>query len=307
MHEFQLIGHFFAPLACQAVEVPLGDDAAVIQADGATAICTDTLVSGRHFMEGAPADAVAWKALAVNVSDLLAMNAHPQFYTLALTLPQADEVWLAEFARGLAEAQQAFGCCLLGGDMTGGDTLTLSITALGRLRGAPWRRSGAKVGDVLMLTGPVGAAALGLRQLLDKKTPVDEGMVAAQLKPQLPLTAWARLADYKVHAAIDISDGLVQDAGHIAAASGVGLRIDWQRVPLPPAVTAWCAEYNDPTLALAGGEDYQLLLSVPPDEAARIEHAGLAVAIGTVVAGQGVEVLDHDRPLPIQSGGFQHF
>lgn len=306
MHEFELIDRFFAPLACENVPVSIGDDAAVIACAGHASICTDTLVAGRHFLPDAPADAVAWKALTVNVSDLLAMNAAPQHYTLALTLPQVDEAWLVDFARGLHEAHRAFGCCLLGGDTTGGDTLTITITALGTLRGAPWPRSGAQVGDVLMLTGPVGAAALGLKQLLGE-VPLDEAMVAAQLKPQLPLEAWRALADYPVHAAIDISDGLVQDAGHIAAASQAGLRLHVEKIPMHESVAEWCTRHHDWSLPLAGGEDYQLLLSVAADTAARIEAAELAVPIGEVVAGEGVSVLHNGQPLSLTKGGFQHF
>lgn len=306
MHEFELIDRFFAPLACGNVPVSIGDDASVIACTGHLAVCTDTLVAGRHFLPDAPAHAVAWKTLAVNVSDLLAMNAAPQHYTLALTLPRADEAWLADFARGLHEAQRAFGCCLLGGDTTGGETLTLTITAMGELRGAPWPRSGARVGDVLMLTGPVGAAALGLKQLLGEVL-LDEEMVAAQLEPQLPLEAWRALADYPVHAAIDISDGLVQDAGHIAAASQAGLRLHVEKIPMYKRVADWCARHHDWSLPLAGGEDYQLLLSVAAETAARIEAAELAVPIGEVVGGEGVSVWHHGQPISLAKEGFQHF
>ncbi len=306
MHEFELIERFFAPLACRNVPVSIGDDAAVIECAGHVAVCTDTLVAGRHFLPDAPAYAVAWKALAVNVSDLLAINAAPRHYTLALTLPRVDEAWLADFARGLDKAQRAFGCCLLGGDTTGGETLTITITAVGELRGVPWRRAGAKPGDVLMLTGPVGGAALGLKQLLGEAPQRDE-MVAAQLKPQLPLKAWHALADYPVHAAIDISDGLVQDAGHIATASGVKLVIHLERLPVPPAVAAWCEEYGDWSLPLAGGEDYQLLFTVAPADAVQIEQVGLAMAIGEVQRGEGVQVLREGQPLALTCGGFQHF
>ncbi|SIN77263.1 thiamine-phosphate kinase [Sulfurivirga caldicuralii] len=306
MHEFELIERFFAPLACRNVSVPLGDDAAVIECSGSMAVCTDTLVAGRHFLPDAPAEAVAWKALAVNVSDLLAMNATPRHYTLALTLPQADDAWLAGFVRGLDEAQHAFGCCLLGGDTTGGQTLTVTITALGELRGVPWRRAGAQPRDALMLTGPVGAAALGLKQLLGEVC-LNEEMVAAQLKPRLPLDAWQALADYPVHAAIDISDGLVQDAGHMAAASGVGLRLYVEKIPMQKGVADWCARQHDWSLPLAGGEDYQLLLSVAAQTAARIEAAGLAVPIGEVIEGEGVSVLHHGQPVSLANGGFQHF
>jgi len=306
LHEFQLIDRFFKPLACADVPVPLGDDAAVVRPVDAQAVCTDTLVAGRHFLPDAPADAVAWKALAVNVSDLIAMNAAPRFYTLALTLPWADEAWLAQFASGLEAAQKAFGCCLLGGDTTRGDTLTLSITALGTLRDKPWRRNGARPGDALMLTGPVGTAALGLKALLGE-VQASKAVIDAQLRPRPPLQVWQALAGQPVNAAIDISDGLLQDAGHLARASGVGLRIEVERLPLHPEVVAWCEQRDDWSLPLSGGEDYQLLLSVPQQAATEIARAGLAIRIGTVTVGSDVVALWRGRPLQLTTTGFRHF
>ena len=300
--EFELIERFFKPLQCRQADVlAIGDDAAVWPGRGRQLVCTDTLVAGRHFLPDADPFDVAWKALAVNVSDLLAMGAACWGYTLALTLPRVEETWLTRFAEGLAAAQQAFGCCLLGGDTTGGDTTVVTITALGQGEESVWRRCGARPGDALALTGPIGDAALGLKALLGEADEVD---TSVQCRPMPPVSLLPQLRQLDIHAAIDISDGLVQDAGHMAVASGVRLVIERARLPLSEQVRQWVERTGDWSLPLAGGEDYQLLLALPPEQAT---HAGLT-SIGRVETGTGVMVLDESGwNVTPEQRGFAHF
>ncbi len=300
--EFELIERFFKPLQCrQAGVLAIGDDAAAWPGRGRQLVCTDTLVAGRHFLLEADPFDVAWKALAVNVSDLLAMGAACWGYTLALTLPRADDAWLHRFAEGLFAAQQAFGCCLLGGDTTGGNTMVVTVTALGQSDGHLWHRGGARPGNALALTGPVGDAALGLKALLGEAGEAD---TSAQRRPVPPVSLLPQLHQLDIHAAIDISDGLVQDAGHMADASGVRLVIERARLPLSESVRRRVEATGDWSLPLAGGEDYQLLLALPPEQA----RMTVLTPIGRVETGTGVVVLDESgrKVTPIQ-GGFVHF
>lgn len=311
MHEFQLIEHFFKPLQCQQPALlAIGDDAALMSAANTqSAHCLDTLVAGRHFLPDADPFDIAWKAVATNVSDLMAMGARANTYLLGLTLPAADTHWLARFSEGLAAVQQAYGVCLLGGDTTRGDQVVVSVSMQGEMVAqAPWLRSGAQVGDGVYLTGPVGCAALGLKAILgEAEGGVPSPCIEAQLRPQLPVETWQRLLALPVHSAIDISDGLAQDAAHIAAASKVQLSMVLERLPLDPAVQAWCEQHGDYTLPLAGGEDYQLLFTAPQSAMQALVTEGVVFEVGEVREGQGVEVTQNGCPMRVPQGGFQHF
>lgn len=328
--EFELIARFFAPLAAgRPGALGLRDDAALIEERPGWSLVatTDTIVAGVHFpVDAAPAD-VACRLLGVNLSDLAAMGAEPAAYLLALGLPQAYaeaelEVWLEGFAGGLAAGQREHGIALVGGDTVASPgPLTLTLTALGHVEaGQALLRSGARPGERVYVSGSIGDAALGLR-LLDGRLAglgADErAFLLDRYRRPRPRLALGRRLCRLAGAAADVSDGLVADLGHICTASGVGARIDAERVPLSAAAVA--AIGSDPALlalALTGGDDYELVFT-----AGRLRDAEVAAlagelelpltAIGEIVSlpsggGTPVRVERHGTAMAIASAGWQH-
>ncbi|MGH6952604.1 MAG: thiamine-phosphate kinase, partial [Alphaproteobacteria bacterium] len=305
--EFALIARFFRPLAAgEPGAFALTDDAAVIAPPPGCelVVTTDMVVAGVHFLPDDPARLVAKKVLRVNLSDLAAMGARPRAYLLAAAFPRTlGEDWLAEFAGGLGEDQAAFGVTLIGGDTTATDgPLTLSVTALGEVRaGSAIRRAGARAGDSIYLSGTLGDGALGLRVLTGGLAGLPEAARAALVGryrvPEPRVSLGVRLVGL-AHAAIDVSDGLMADLGHIAEASGVAAEVEASTLPFSSAARA--ALEADPALlaaALAGGDDYELLFTVDPGSDSSVRELsdalGLALTrIGRVRAGAGVRVLD---------------
>lgn len=323
MGEFELIArHFERRAACPGDErsdviVGIGDDCALL-AGGADdwAVSTDTLIEGVHFLPEVDPVALGHKALAVNLSDLAACGADPRCFLLALALPRADEAWLTGFADGLFGLARQHGCALVGGDTTraiGGVSIT--ITAFGRVRsGAALLRSGARAGDELWVSGTLGDAALGLACLRGELTMAAElqRSMIDRLERPTPRIELGRRLRTLASSAIDVSDGLLGDLGHILQRSGVAGRLDWSRVPRSAALRL-CGEADQRRLALAGGDDYELLFSVPPGRHAEVEAtgaaAGVAVAcIGAIEQGSGLTVVDHDgRTMDIAARSFDHF
>lgn len=268
LDEFGLIQrHFHWPSRWSGTRLGVGDDAAILRAtpDHDWVICTDTLVEGRHFDSRlSPAD-IGWKSLAVNLSDLAAMGASPRGFTLALTLPTGDDAWLAGFRQGLQAMATAADVDLVGGDTTRGP-LTITITAFGDVpTGRALRRAGARVGDQLWVTGPLGNAALAL--VLKDAAP--EALLTALRRPQPRVAAGLALRDY-AHAAIDLSDGLAADLAHILDASQVGATLRWADLPRSDELQMALAALNDRAareqqVLLHGGDDYELLLSLPAE------------------------------------------
>jgi thiamine-monophosphate kinase len=318
--EFELIARYFAPLAAgDAGAFGLLDDAAVI-AHGPgqeIVVTTDALVGGIHFFGDEPARDIARKALRVNLSDLAAMGAVPRSYSLALALPgDASEDWIADFAAGLGDDQAAFGVCLIGGDTvaTTGPPV-VAVTAYGECdAGRAIRRAGARPGDRLYLSGTVGDAAFGLR-VLEGTLAVDDGnsLVARYRLPMPRTTLGPRLVGLAT-AMIDVSDGLVADLGHVAAASEVGATVGVGALPLSPTGQVLVAV--DPVhlvTAITGGDDYELLFAAPAgrerEVAALAEELDIAVtAIGEIEREPGIRVVDVDgRPIAVGAGGYRHF
>ncbi|WP_068829066.1 thiamine-phosphate kinase [Pseudomonas sp. BMS12] len=316
MGEFELIRRYFAAAPCaqaaEGVALGIGDDCALLQpAPGMQlAVSTDTLVAGVHFPDPCDASLLGQRALAVSVSDLAAMGATPLGFTLAITLPQADPAWLEGFARGLAHMAQACGIALVGGDTTRGP-LSLTLTVFGQVpAGQALTRSGAKPGDLLCVGAALGDGAGALPLVLGEVRA--EGVAADYLlqrywapQPQLALGQWLRC---QATAALDISDGLLADCGHIAAASGVALQIERDRLPLTPALCSMTGE-RALECALAGGDDYVLAFTLPPEHLPALQAQWPdAVAIGRVLAGQGVQLLDDQgRVVEPPRAGYQHF
>ncbi|PTT79533.1 thiamine-phosphate kinase [Pseudomonas sp. HMWF010] len=317
MGEFELIRHYFAAASCaqagEGVALGIGDDCALLtlQPGEQLAISTDTLVAGVHFPKAADPFLLGQRALGVSVSDLAAMGATPLGFTLALTLPHAAVSWLEGFARGLDQMAQCCAIRLIGGDTTRGP-LSLTLTVFGRVpSGMALTRKGAQAGDLLCVGGALGDAAGALPLVLGQQR-ADSLQAAALLArywSPLPQLALGLALRGKASAALDISDGLLADCGHIAAASGVELVIEQARVPLSDALRAQVGDAAALQCALSGGDDYRLAFTLPSHYLADVQDAGFPVqVIGCVVAGQGVTLLDPlgQRVEPPRRG-YQHF
>ncbi|TXR35172.1 thiamine-phosphate kinase [Ectopseudomonas mendocina] len=317
MGEFELIRRYFAAARCaqggDGVVLGIGDDCALLAlpAGEQLAVSTDTLVAGVHFPESCDAFLLGQRALAVSASDLAAMGATPQAFTLALTLPNANEVWLAEFARGLQLMAKNCSLVLVGGDTTRGP-LSLTLTVFGRVPvGDALLRSGAQVGDLLCVGGELGDAAGALPLVLGQRDAQDgirEALLARYWSPQ-PQLALGQALRGLATSALDISDGLLADCGHIAKASQVALQIELEQVPLSASLLAFAGEEQARLCALGGGDDYRLAFTLPPARLAQLQADWPEVrVIGRVQAGAGVQLLDAaGQPIDPPTGGYQHF
>ncbi|WP_328185571.1 thiamine-phosphate kinase [Marinobacter sp. OP 3.4] len=294
MGEFELIRTLFRPLADatwrDGVRVGPGDDCAIqrIPPGHELVFSIDTLVAGVHFPVGYDPGRLGWRALAVAVSDLAAMGADPVCYTLALTLPEADEAWVRSLSEGLREASLDAGIALAGGDITRGP-LTLSLQVHGTVpEGQAIARNGARPGDLVAVSGPLGGAAAALAWLETDKPPASaEGFLACYHHPR-PRCGLGRQLRGVATAAIDISDGLVADLGHILEASGVGARLEPDRIPRTFGGARSTLEQ-----ALYGGDDYELCVTLPRSAMDRLPAdvaEGLSV-IGEIRAGSGIQLL----------------
>jgi thiamine-monophosphate kinase len=319
--EFGRIAKFFAPLAGPG-GLGLKDDAALVDCPlGHRLVVTvDAMVAGVHFLPDDPPDLVARKLLRVNLSDLAAMAARPRYYLLTTALPASlGDDWVERFARGLSEDQRLFGVALLGGDSvaTPGPA-SFSLTAIGEVKaGAELRRSGARPGDSIWVSGTIGDAYLGLKARRGEYP----GMAAEQrtalvARFQLPEPRTAlgpRLAGI-AHAMCDVSDGLVADLGHICEASRVGATVALPSLPLSAAARVVLDGVPEAAVALAtGGDDYELLFAAPPAASRAIERLaaelGLPItAIGAIEAGAGVRLVDAGgKEVPVAQAGWRHF
>ncbi len=305
MDEFDIIARYFAPLAGEGA-FGLKDDAAVLPARAGhdLVVTTDTISEGTDFFSFDPPDAIAQKALRVNLSDLAAKGAEPAVYLLNLTLPRpVTPDWLAAFADGLAQDQQMFNISLLGGD-TGAGPLSIAITAFGFVpQGRMVKRSGAKPGDAVYVTGTIGAAGGGLAVLKGEKHSLSDAerdnLIARYRLPQPPV-AFAGQMRAIAHAAVDVSDGLIADLGHVASASNVRIVVDGERVPLSTSLQAL---WGDDTLlrAVTAGDDYQIAFTAPPG------LEGPFTRIGRVNDGEGVILKLDGKEIAVPEPGYRHF
>jgi thiamine-monophosphate kinase len=319
--EFERIRRFYAPLAGPG-GLGLLDDAALVDCRGGRrlVVTADAIVEGVHYLPDDPPDLVARKLLRVNLSDLAAMAARPLHYLLTTALPAAfGAEWLAGFARGLREDQCRFGVDLLGGDSvaTPGPA-SLSLTAIGDVAaGMEVRRSGARPGDLVWVSGAIGDAFLGLavlRGAYPELAPEHRAALVARFQiPDPRVELGPRLAGI-AHAMIDISDGLIADLGHICEASHVAAVVDLEALPLSPAANIIVdGEPGLRTRLATGGDDYELLFTAPAASTNAIGELssalGLPVArIGRIEGGEGVRLVDAaGRTIPIDHPGYRHF
>ncbi|WPC04575.1 thiamine-phosphate kinase [Pseudomonas benzenivorans] len=317
MGEFELIRHYFAAASCarggEGVALGIGDDCALLElpVGEQLAVSTDTLVEAVHFPASADPCLLGQRALGVSLSDLAAMGATPIGFTLALTLPRAEPAWLEAFARGLDRMAQQCGARLIGGDTTRGP-LSLTLSVFGRVpAGQALTRAGARVGDLLCVGGCLGEGAGALELVLGRRqavAEVAEPLLARYWSPQ-PQLALGQALLGKATAALDISDGLLADCGHIAAASGVALSVEQARLPISAALLELLGEQGARRCALGGGDDYLLAFTLPPPQLAGLQAAGWPVqVVGRVEAGQGVRLLDEQgRSIAAPAQGYQHF
>ncbi len=317
LNEFSLIEKYFSPLSISRGDVLLGigDDAAIttIPTGKQLAITTDTLVAGVHFLSDWSARDIAYKSLAVNLSDLAAMGAEPAWVSLALTLPEANELWLADFAAGFQELLQQYNVQLIGGDTTQGP-LTITITVHGFINPNFYlRRDAAKVGDMIYITGELGAAAIAVKNLKENSLSAADQAVAMQalLRPQAKIKEGLALASM-AHAAIDISDGLAADLNHILNKSSVAARIDLEKIPVATVCLSNLAEFDARLLALTGGDDYQLCFTAAANQQAAIAELARQLdcpmtAIGVIEQGTGLCCQWQGKELALPLKGYEHF
>jgi len=314
--EFEIIERYFTrPSRDPDVVIGVGDDAAVVAVDGLAAITVDTLVAGVHFPDGIAPVLLGYRAMAVNLSDLAAMGATPRWCTLALTLPKADELWLDGFSRGLFELAERHGVSLVGGNLARGP-LNVTIQLIGTVeRGRILTRAGGNLGDDVYVTGTLGDSAGGIA-LINERVDTPHGSAGAALKERfykpVPRVEAGLALCALASAAIDVSDGLLADLGHICERSGCGAMIDVERVPLSAELLSTFPPQIALAHALGGGDDYELCFTAPPSRAEAIdgalEAAGTtATRIGQLVAGQEVVCRRDGEPYKPQVLGYRHF
>jgi len=316
--EFQLIEHHFSRLGAVRDDVLLGvgDDCALLQvpAGKALAVSLDTLVEGVHFLPGVDPESLGHKALAVNLSDLAAMGAEPAWATLALTLPRVDEAWVEAFCRGFAQLANRYQVQLVGGDTTRGP-LSISVQVHGFVEaGQALRRDGAASGDLIYVSGTLGDAGLALQAAAGE---YDPGPYRVELQARLdrpqPRIELALALRHLASAAIDLSDGLLADLGHICQRSGCGARLELSSIPLSPALDRFMRGRGDWGVPLASGDDYELCLVVPRNRQVEFEQvaAGLETPltrIGEIEPEPCIRCYDASgNPVTIGRGGYDHF
>jgi len=318
LSEFELIERYFRGCGAKRADVRLGvgDDAAILESPaGAELIAAvDSLVAGVHFPQGSAPASVGHRSLAVNLSDLAAMGARPAWALLALTLPKADESWLSEFAEGMAALARAHDVALVGGDTTSGP-LCITVQVLGHVpRGGALLRSGGKAGDALFVSGTPGDAAAGLA--IEQGKLAVGGEAATYLRerflyPAPRVALGERLRAY-AGSCIDVSDGLLADAAKLAKASGCGVQIGYEEVPISDALLSAVGEERARELALTGGDDYELCFSVRP------AHVGRLLAelppqrwgykrIGSLRESPGADILRDGTVMSFSHCGYDHF
>ncbi len=312
MHEFELIERFFRRAGGRRVVLGIGDDGAILDLPGGRQLLAvvDTLVEGVHFPQGMAAADVGYRAVAVNLSDIAAMGGTPAWMTLALTLPAADENWLAAFAEGLFTAAGEHDVALVGGDTTSGSQRVVTVQLLGHVAADKWlARSGCRPGDRIYVSGHPGDAAAGLERVQQGDS--RHYLARRFLRPAARVGLGSAVAGI-ASAAIDISDGLCADLERVLQASGCGATIEQERLPLSAALLEACGQDAAIRYALTGGDDYELLCAVSADnEAAFLRAAATAevavTRIGMADEQRGMRVTAGGQAVKIDTTGYRHF
>lgn len=316
MSEFGLIQRYFTRATPGAV-LGVGDDAALLRVGAGMelAVSTDMLVCGTHFSPDADPYLLGRKTLAVNLSDMAAMGATPRWVTLALSLPEADEVWLQKFSDGFFAMADEHGAELVGGDTTRGP-LTLCVSIMGEVpAGAALRRAGAQIGDDIWVSGRLGDAALALANMQGVIQLTSEAFnaCAPALHDPQPRVALGLALRGIAHSAIDISDGLLADVGHILESSGVGAEIEYIKLPVSKVMQEHFDSPLGKNCVLAGGDDYELCFTASPSLRSTVQGLGARInlpltCIGTIVPGSGCGLQAVDgSTMRVGKAGYDHF
>lgn len=305
MNEFEIIQKFFTQsLKREDIILGSGDDCALVYSNQPIAITTDTLIEGVHFLKNTSAYDIGYKALAVNLSDLAAMGAEPAWITIALTIPEANELWLTEFSQGLFELANRFKIQLIGGDLTKG-SLQMTISAYGFIPASKaLRRNAAIPGDLIYVTHTIGDAALALSFLLKKTTP-PQTILKKLTQPEPRIEIGKKLREI-AHAAIDISDGLAADLNHILKKSHVGAILYVDQLPLSHFLCESVSSIDAIEFALYGGDDYELCFTIPPDKINDLSFD--CTCVGEITKNTGLNLLFSDgKKYYGKKQGYQHF
>ena len=317
MDEFALIRRFFdRPLHDDSVLLGIGDDAALIAPEsGHDLVCAvDTIVAGTHYPDDLPPFDIGYRSLAINLSDIAAMGARPRWMTLALTIPSGDSGWLALFSEGLFSAAAEAGVSLVGGDTTRGQPVVVSVQLMGDVDPhKAMRRSGAKPGDSIFVTGAPGDAAAGLSLLKSgsDQTGESEYLIGRFVRPTARVAFASSIASF-ANAAIDLSDGLYADLQKLLNASKAGANLDISKLPLSAEILAKF-DYDDAVnFALAGGDDYELCFTTSPSNDPEVhtlakENQLHVTRIGEVVSGDGISCTREGAPFEYADPGYRHF
>jgi len=309
MNEFELIQNYFNwPLSDPSIELGIGDDAAIFDFDSGYQLVTttDTLSEGVHFFKGTSPEDIAYKSLAVNLSDIAAMGATAKYFTLSITIPKLDETWLEHFSNSLKEASNKYNVSLIGGDTTRG-ALNITITMMGVVKKSKAiKRSGARSGHNIYVSGEIGDAALCLKKINEGGKPHKAEMI--KLNKPIPRLGLGSALKGIASSCIDISDGLEQDLSHIIKASKVGAVIDVQKLPLSQSMANYIAGNDDWSLAVCGGDDYELCFTAPESLNSEIiqiaEICKIRVTkIGVINDSKKLKIKGYDG----QSKSYQHF
>lgn len=314
--EFDLIQHYFNRPS-QHTQLGIGDDAALISLSAGMelAVSTDMLVSGVHFFHDADARQLGWKSLAVNLSDMAAMGAQPKWTTLAIALPQADESWVAQFSEGFFACAKRYQVDLIGGDTACGP-LTISVQIMGEVApGKALKRSGAKAKDDIWVSGTLGGAAIALAAMQGRfeLSEVELNACASSLNTPQPRVELGLMLQSFASSAIDISDGLVADLGHILERSAVGANIRLGDVPIHKVVSTHLRDSKVQTMALAGGDDYELCFTAAQQHHVEISRLSSLLAIpltciGSINIERELVVIGLDNEvMDIGKAGYDHF
>jgi thiamine-monophosphate kinase len=311
--EFDIIARYFTRRSARGdVLLGVGDDAAVLEPPHGRklVVAMDTIVEGVHFPVGTEASDVGYRALAVNLSDLAAMGAEPQWMTLSLSLPQAEEGWLAGFASGLFELAQRYDVALVGGDTVRGP-MVITVQLGGAVESDKWlTRSGARVGEAIFVTGTPGEAAAGLATMLRNIDGANAGERLRRrfLRPEARVACGRRLRTL-ASAAMDVSDGLLTDLRKLCSASGCGAVLDVAALPASREMSALFTPDECLQFQLAGGDDYELVFTAPVEAAEQLARmaAPAVTRIGAVTPGAGVLCERGGRPIAVDERGYDHF
>jgi len=312
--EFEIIERFFVRSPGDvAVQLGIGDDAAVVEAAGPIAVAVDTLVAGTHFPDHHDARSVGHRSLAVNLSDLAAVGATPRWATLALTLPAADEHWIESFASGFFALAERYRVSLIGGDTTRGP-LSVTVQVIGDQTHRPMLRSGGRVGDRIFVSGSLGAASAALDFLgrdVSERSSAADALIQRFSFPEPRVDLGLALSGL-AHAAIDVSDGLVADLNHLCARSGCGAVVDLDALPMSEALRSMYPPEQAEQLALHGGDDYELCFCIAPADADRVRETAVRVGIpvtdiGELTATGTIEGRRDGLSVELEPQGFVHF